>query len=200
MKTCRVCGEKKPLEQFRQGHNRCKTCTAIERKRYRLANLERETATDRRWYAANREAKMAYAQAHMEANRVEICARRRDRYVEIRDSEIRRSRRRYWADPEKRREAARRWARENPVKNAAAGHKRRAVRKTAPLTEDDYSYMAVLRRDPCAYCGNVAGTVDHIEPLNSGGSGGWANLTASCRSCNSSKSAAPLLAFLMRAK
>jgi 5-methylcytosine-specific restriction endonuclease McrA len=67
------------------------------------------------------------------------------------------------------------------------------------LSPDDLAYMALLRHDPCSYCGEPAGTIDHIHPLNSGGSGGWENLTASCRSCNPSKGTATLLAFLGRA-
>lgn len=61
----------------------------------------------------------------------------------------------------------------------------------APFADKDY--LAVLRRDPCAYCGGPSEALDHIEPRVAGGSDGWDNLTAACKSCNSSKTATPLL-------
>ena len=58
-------------------------------------------------------------------------------------------------------------------------------------------YVEILRGDPCSYCGQPAGEVDHIEPLARGGAEGWENFTAACRSCNARKHARPLLQFLM---
>jgi hypothetical protein len=62
-----------------------------------------------------------------------------------------------------------------------------------------------LAHDPCAYCGgrivepwrSVVGA-DHIVPLSVGGGDDWTNLTACCKSCNSSKGADPLLLALLR--
>ncbi len=59
-------------------------------------------------------------------------------------------------------------------------------------------YAAILRGDPCCYCGAPAEHIDHIEPKAAGGSNAWDNLTAACASCNKSKRATPLLAFLLR--
>jgi hypothetical protein len=56
----------------------------------------------------------------------------------------------------------------------------------------------VLVRDPCAYCGDVANSIDHIEPRVAGGTDDYGNLTAACQSCNSSKRDVPLLFFLLR--
>jgi len=40
----------------------------------------------------------------------------------------------------------------------------------------------------CAYCGQDADQVDHIVPISKGGDPlAWENLTASCKSCNTSK-------------
>lgn len=36
----------------------------------------------------------------------------------------------------------------------------------------------------CAYCGDVASTVDHLVPLSRGGSNDRENLAASCLACN----------------
>jgi 5-methylcytosine-specific restriction endonuclease McrA len=47
----------------------------------------------------------------------------------------------------------------------------------------------VLRRDAhrCAYCGNSAGTIDHVLPRSRGGKDSWENLVACCLSCNNLK-------------
>lgn len=55
-----------------------------------------------------------------------------------------------------------------------------------------------LVNDPCSYCCGSATGVDHIEPIALGGEDHWSNFTAACRDCNSSKSATPLLLWLVR--
>ena len=62
-------------------------------------------------------------------------------------------------------------------------------------------YEIILLGDPCSYCGGPAGVgfggPDHIDPFIYGGGGEWENLTAACRSCNSSKGDRPLLLWLI---
>lgn len=74
-------------------------------------------------------------------------------------------------------------------------------RDDKPLTDEGIrlriDYEAILREDPCAYCGATAGEIDHIDPLSLGGSPEWDNLGAACRSCNASKHATPLLKYLL---
>ena len=52
----------------------------------------------------------------------------------------------------------------------------------------------ILSRDGgvCAYCGETAGTVDHVVPIALGGSNTDDNLVACCAFCNGSKGAKPL--------
>jgi HNH endonuclease len=57
-------------------------------------------------------------------------------------------------------------------------------------------YAHVLCGDPCSYCGEQGGTLDHIVPKKSGGTDAWDNLTAACFSCNAQKQAQGLLWFL----
>jgi 5-methylcytosine-specific restriction endonuclease McrA len=49
--------------------------------------------------------------------------------------------------------------------------------------------LRVLIRDQyvCAYCGEVADQVDHVEPRSAGGSNDMDNLVACCRRCNIAK-------------
>src|SRR3954452_5055100 len=57
-------------------------------------------------------------------------------------------------------------------------------RRAVPMTR-----AGVLRRDGrrCAYCGRRADTIDHVIPRSRGGTHGWDNCVAACRSCNSRK-------------
>jgi 5-methylcytosine-specific restriction endonuclease McrA len=53
--------------------------------------------------------------------------------------------------------------------------------RTPPLTR-----RAVLRRDGgrCAYCSDIADTVDHVIPKSRGGGHDWSNVVASCKRDN----------------
>jgi hypothetical protein len=79
----------------------------------------------------------------------------------------------------------------------------------APLRADGQSHLeawqALLRRDPCSYCGAIgaAGTVDHVDPRSRGARGlgtvhGWINIAGACSRCNGSKRDLELLVFLYR--
>jgi hypothetical protein len=67
-----------------------------------------------------------------------------------------------------------------------------------PLREDGQSHyeawQALLRRDPCSYCGarGEAGTVDHVDPRSRSARGigtvhGWINTVGACARCNGAK-------------
>ena len=79
----------------------------------------------------------------------------------------------------------------------------------APLRADGQSHyeawQALLRRDPCSYCGAVgsSGTVDHVDPRSRAARGigtvhGWVNTVGACARCNGAKRDLGLLAFLHR--
>lgn len=52
-----------------------------------------------------------------------------------------------------------------------------------------WSKSGVMRRDnwECAYCGEHAGTIDHVHPKSKGGRNEWLNTVACCSKCNSKK-------------
>lgn len=63
------------------------------------------------------------------------------------------------------------------------------------------AWASIIRRDPCSYCGEPAGTLDHIEPKSkrtraAGSAHSWTNYAAACERCNGRKGAASLLLFL----
>ncbi|MEY2515859.1 MAG: hypothetical protein QOJ89_3217 [bacterium] len=78
----------------------------------------------------------------------------------------------------------------------------------APLRADGQSHydawLALLRRDPCSYCGACwSGTVDHVEPRSRAARGigtahSWVNTVGACERCNGAKRDSALLAFLHR--
>lgn len=73
-------------------------------------------------------------------------------------------------------------------------HARRAL--TTGACPDVRSYAQIITNDPCAYCGNPMQAIDHVVPLRHGGLHRWDNLAPACASCNTRKSARPLLEFL----
>jgi hypothetical protein len=64
-----------------------------------------------------------------------------------------------------------------------------------PSTEREM--RALLRGDPCAYCGAKCEQLDHITPRARGGGDLVDNLTAACAPCNRRKRTRPLLHFLV---
>ena len=58
--------------------------------------------------------------------------------------------------------------------------------------------LIVLRRDSyiCAYCGEPANEVDHIQPRVLGGTDDLDNLVAACRRCNAMKGKRSEVLFL----
>ena len=106
-------------------------------------------------------------------------------------------------NPEKVREYNRRWARnQDPAQRAkwnAYNRQRRADLDTHLMDDLDLEFAAIVRKDPCGYCNKFdKPTIDHIIPVQSGGTSEWGNLAAACRSCNSSKNDDPLLLFMLR--
>lgn len=71
---------------------------------------------------------------------------------------------------------------------------RSAFGKRLPSREWQALRLRILERDGyvCAYCGDKADCVDHIDPIANGGGNSETNLAACCRLCNSSKGAKTL--------
>lgn len=161
--------------------------------------VEYKKAVDRSHYERNRERIKARVMARYAANRDEINAKDRARKAsrsELEREADRAKRKAYLAQPEARAKHYVRTKRYSQTEagraiHVAAAHRRRGV----PL---DREYAAILRRDPCCYCGGPAGEIDHIVPVIRGGSGEWDNLTAACRSCNATKHDTDLLGYLLQ--
>lgn len=92
----------------------------------------------------------------------------------------------------KRAEAQRRRRAANPERTRAEKRRRRTGRVI------DADWLEVLYVDPCSYCGNAGGTLDHIDPVSAGGTNEVDNLAGACLTCNTRKQAMPMLRFLFR--
>jgi 5-methylcytosine-specific restriction endonuclease McrA len=76
-------------------------------------------------------------------------------------------------------------------------YKREAYRRIGTADPETREYVAVIRLDPCVYCGGPTDTVDHIRPVSLGGPNHWTNLAPACRPCNSGKKDRRLLSYLL---
>ena len=72
----------------------------------------------------------------------------------------------------------------------------KVYRKKGHGIKPGYARASWMRADPCAYCGGVADTFDHLEPRKWGGDHSEGNLARACHSCNHEKSSRSLLMFL----
>lgn len=94
--------------------------------------------------------------------------------------------------------ASERKRRADPVIGPKLREKQRHFHRFRGSTAEDRFYAAVLKLDPCSYCGSPAGEIDHIHPSTMGGSDDWSNLTSACRSCNASKGNRPMFPWIGR--
>jgi 5-methylcytosine-specific restriction endonuclease McrA len=89
-------------------------------------------------------------------------------------------------------EAVKKWASTNKEVVAAyqktSALKRRAQRRQNGIFKVSHKEIAKLQDQPCFYCGSLKSkTIDHVIPINKGGTHSIGNLVPCCKSCNSSK-------------
>lgn len=147
----------------------CITCERQDRVRRYAANPEREKAQQAVYRSKNREPlKRAWARWRAE-------------------------------NPERQRQTNSRWVAENPDKVKANRHRRRARKRDAPGSWTDADIARLLvEQHQCFYCEHIFDgdhTVDHIVPLDLGGTNYPENLQLVCKRCNSSKGARHPLDF-----
>lgn len=220
MKSCRVCGESKPLEEYpkskqnRDGHlNLCVPCNRAKASEWQRKNRDRATARQTAWKRANAERVRTQAKAIRDADPERFSAAAREwaaknpekrRAVARASAERHREqknaqgRARYaQTDRETKRARGAAWRNANPEKVRAHRATQRAARREGVI---DGAYTRLLLADPCAYCGarTERSSIDHITALSAGGGNEWENVTAACTSCNSSKHTDSLLRFMLR--
>lgn len=91
-KTCTQCGVAKPLDEYHRNKNtqdgrrsECKTCKAVDARRYREANREKAVEYQRRYREENRDKVAEQQRRHYEENREKLLEQRRRYYEENRE-------------------------------------------------------------------------------------------------------------------
>lgn len=87
----------------------------------------------------------------------------------------------------RKRQQSKNWNKANKAKRTLAMAKRRAYQKGNGLFLVSDLEISKLQSNPCFYCGNAGGEIDHVMPLTKGGTHSIGNLVPCCRTCNSSK-------------
>jgi len=207
MKSCRICGEAKPLTEYhkqssaRDGHqSRCKECAK---------------ALARRWYAENKERALAAARAYRERRGEEWARGYQRAYYEAHKDKWREEN---WTAEQIERRRQSEWMRmQTPeartrkraadcdyyVRNAdrfkAAAARRRARLlgvSVSEFTDRDWRRIVSRQRGCCFYCESDADlTKDHLLPLIRGGSHTVGNIVGACVRCNCQKGSRTVMEY-----
>ena len=189
-KVCTACGCELPATtEFFYAHSggrpgfraRCIACfnedvNGRQAKR-RVLNPEAERASDREWYALNRERILAAKAAYRDEHRQQSCdasSRWRERHPE---------------------DASRYYTEHREQSLARVRNRRARLGGSGGIhTAADVRAQYDRQHGRCYWCGVKVGTryhVDHVWPVAKGGSNGPENLVIACPDCNRSKGAKP---------
>lgn len=104
----------------------------------------------------------------------------------------------YAGSAEANRAKARRWYWNHRDEAIARAEARRVVEEVGDLTVELWRRIRDNFASMCAYCPAEATSMDHVVPISAGGRHTASNVVPACKSCNSRKSAAPLLTWAGR--
>lgn len=202
--TCRDC-----VAQYNRAYREAKREELNARQRaYHEANKEELNAKARIYREANKEVLNTNNRAYQKANkerlkrqRTERRDREREKVQEIRHAQYLRNRDRileqkrdyYQENREERSAFNRLWAKSNPEKKRSYEHAREARKRGngGCYTVAQWEDLKVRHHYTCLRCGKcepeIKLTVDHVIPLELGGSNGIDNLQPLCKICNSAK-------------
>lgn len=149
------------LEYWRQYHEDHKEKERAYTRQWNAEHPERAKENERRWRKANPKKKYEHAKAYVKAH------------------------------PDRVRAYHRKWTKNNPGKVKAKADQYRAKKKAGgKYTDEDVKRLYKAQKGKCYYCGKKVGkdyTIDHVIPLNRGGSNTPENIVIACRHCNCSK-------------
>jgi 5-methylcytosine-specific restriction endonuclease McrA len=138
------------------------------------------------YYKENKEAHYIRTQSWKEAHREAVRASGRSYYAAHKE-ESRQYRTEYLQRPDVK------------IRRRNTEHQRReTIRGTMQDLDSTIEYSQIILNDPCAYCGGSVNHIDHIDPLSTGSTHTWGNLTPACSTCNRSKWATPMLLWMAR--
>ena len=201
-RTCRVCGDIKPLtdefwpRNYKKGKPRghmhmCRSCAAVKSRRWRLAHLEYARERDRQYRLDNLERITDRLRGWRDANRDKIRAagavyHRRNRLKRL-------AQHREWMarNPGYSKAYMRQWLLENREMARENRKARRArLRAGGRLTVATIRQVKEKQGNGCYYCNTPMGPLyhlDHKTPTSRGGTNSPENLCFTCPRCNLSK-------------
>jgi hypothetical protein len=167
VKTCKACGNAKPLEEFHKASKtpdgrqyRCKECSIAAARQRAIDNPEAKRAADRKYSASDKSKARRKARRKGPA-RERILQQKRESYYRNHESNLERLRDRQ-GDPEfqrKQRERYARWRRNNP-----RGHRKWGLLYFYGITIEQWDEMVIAQLGCCAICGRqVDLVVDHCH-------------------------------------
>jgi len=195
-KVCSNCKEWRPLSEFsQQGFSKdgyqswCKLCIRGNSKRYYVRNREKM----QEYRDVNRERRNEQMRAYRQANLEEVRRRDREHYKDNRERELEQRREYYRTHTEEVQKRHRNWRKANPDKVRVIHQRRRARKQAVGGTFTDAEWVALKTHYnfTCLCCGkrepDIALTVDHVVPLEKGGSNYISNIQPLCQKCNRAK-------------
>lgn len=158
-----------------------------QKAKYAKENSARLTAKAIKWVKENPDRYKEATARYRDSHREELRASANARYAHLMAT-----------DPERVRKQRREYAK-TPTGRAYYYSQQNKRRRGTPYTKESRDWIASLDRtkESCTYCGIVpALEIDHIVPINKGGTGERHNLTPVCRTCNARKGNLYLAEFL----
>lgn len=167
MKTCRACGETKPVEEFHKASKapdgrqyRCKECSIAAARQRAIDNPEAKRAADRKYSASDKSKAKRKARREGPA-RERILRQKHESYYRNHDANLERNRARQ-GDPEFQRKQRERYARWR--KNHPRGHRKWGLLYFYGITIEQWDEMVIAQLGCCAICGRQADlVVDHCH-------------------------------------
>lgn len=163
----------------------CVECDRIKTAKYHATHRDKVLGIYRNYYAANRHRRCSESAAYRVANP--------DKHRATKARTRAKSREKIQAYQAQ-------WSKKNAERCVAHTARRRALLRVAPgrgFTPSEWQEALTASLGLCAYCTDkVALTIEHIDPLNLGGSHDPDNIVPACKRCNSSKNDTPLLLWL----
>lgn len=207
MKLCTSCGQVKPFDQYHKNKSKtdgyaqyCRDCSALKHKAWRDANPEKVKATTQKSYEKNKKQKLEYHRKYRSdpANRERERELARLAYVRNHQKIRERKRKHYRDNIDKYKEYRNKWYYGNLETNRLNKRLRQAERRAKQknvlwifFTEEQFRQKMLYWNNECwlktDLCKKTFDAVDHVKPIDVGGSHILANLRPICQPCNSSK-------------
>jgi len=195
-RRCSECGEWKNVSEFHKDKNcrdglkkSCKTCRCAEVRQYQSIHREQNNARVKKWGKENPEKIRAWGRRWRE-NNPEVY---KNYYKENVADYIAKAAKWAMENPEKRRAIRNRWNKKNPELKLALTRNRRAKMKGngGVITAAEWRNVLDKYGHKCLRCENadVKLTMDHVIPIQLGGTHTVDNVQPLCQPCNSWKGA-----------